>query len=113
MNEKQLFNLKQLIRDLPAGTGGLTMEELEDVQQAVNNELYAVRIKAFALMLEARMTGVDNNEDTMEAFYNTMEAFYNTQWTIQFGRHKLVVDNGATIYQGILSTLKDIIDNEL
>jgi len=114
MTEKTLSNLKQLLMDARIGEGGLAEEELNDIFDSVEHDLYKARLEGFVFMLDNAMPSSAADSVEGQRYYEeTMEKFYNTQWHITFGEHKVVVDNGATIFQGILSILKDIINNEL
>lgn len=113
MNQQQLFNLKQLIRDARHGDGGLTIEEIEDIQRYVDTELYVRRIKDFKQYLDKSLPyNMPNATPQQQAdFEEAMEQFYSKQWVIIFGNEKVVIDNEATIYNGILDTLSELIDH--
>ena len=113
MNQKQLFNLKQLIRDARHGDGGLTIEEIDDIQQAVDTELYVQRIKDFKQYVGKSLPyHMPNATPQQQAdFAEAIEQFYNKQWVIIFGNKKVVIDNEATIYNGILDALNELIDH--
>ena len=113
MNQKQLFNLKQLIRDARHGDGGLTIEEIDDIQQAVDTELYVQRIKDFKQYVDKSLPyDMPNATPQQQAdFDEAIEQFYSKQWVIIFGNEKVIIDNEATIYSGILDVLSELIDN--
>lgn len=112
MDQRQLFNLKQLIRAARRGDGGLTMEEIEDLQQAVNTELYAQRIKDFKQYVDKSIPyDMPNATPAQQAdFEHAMEKFYNMEWVICFGTAQVIINNEATIYNGMLDVLSELID---
>jgi len=113
MNQKQLFNLKQLIRDAKAGDGGLTIEEIDDLQRAVQSELYVQRIKDFKQAIDKALPhDLPNATYEQQAIYDEkMQQFYDTDWFIQFGEHKVTISNEATVYNYIVEMLQELIEN--
>jgi hypothetical protein len=106
MTLKQLFNMKQLVRDAKTGDGGLTSEELGDLLEVVMHELYAARIKEFAEHL-------DNSSPSENASEQELEDFYDKDWQITFNDRTVVIKNCATVNNYITGMLNFMLESEL
>lgn len=102
MTEKQLMNMQQLLRAAEVDSD-LTMEEVKDLQLAVKNELYALRIKNFKQHLDDMMPKADSSNEEWDKFYDH-------DWSISFGGKTVHIHNEATIYNSMCDALDEYID---
>lgn len=102
MTEKQLMNMQQLLRAAEVDSD-LTMEEVKDLQQAVKNELYALRIKNFRQFLD---DALPNNDSSNEEW----DKFYDRDWSISFCGKTVHIHNEATVYNSICDALSEYIE---
>lgn len=104
MTERQLRNLQQLLRAAEIDCDCLTIEEVEDLQQTIKDELYALRIKNFKQFLDDALPNNDSSE-------KDCDKFYSCDWSISFGGKTVTIHNGATIYNSIRDALSEYIED--
>lgn len=104
MTERQLMNMLQLLKAAEIDCGCCTIEEIEDLQQAVKDELYALRIKDFRQLLDEALSNADRSEEDYDKFYNC-------DWSISFAGKTVTIHNEPVIYNGICDVLDECIEN--
>ena len=109
MTERQLFNLKQLIRDARHGDGGLTNEEIDDLQQVVADNLHYAQVNEFIQHIDNAMPEDLPNatEEQQQQYDESWEPFYELDWAITFNGKTLIIGNEAVIYNAVLSALQE------
>lgn len=110
MTEKLLADMLRLISIAKTGNS-FTAEQLNSMHQKVSGELYAARIKQFKRMVDRALPDMPNDTEVrQQALNNAMDDFYDKSWTITFNGMSVTIENDATIYNGMLDTLNEIID---
>ena len=113
MTEKQLHNMLKLINEIKDDCHCLSVKDINDLQITIQSEMYCQQIKAFRDHVNNSMPADMPNctEEQQAAYDAAWEAFYESDWTIMFGGKAVTIHNEATIYNGILDTLNELIDN--
>ena len=92
-----LFRSQMLLKGQRNGV--LTLEETEDLLEAVETELYVRQVKDFRKHIVDSLPKGD------------LEPFYDETWTISFKGKSVTIGNEATIYHAMLDAMNDYIDD--
>lgn len=109
LDKKDVDKLERIIYNLKEEIGFLSVEDVEHLEQTLKNLAYVKAIKAFHKHLLDSMPNLPN--DTPEDTYDlAWQKFYETPFTISFGDKTVTIQNEATIWQGIVDALEEMID---
>lgn len=103
MTERQLMNMQQLLRAAEVDSD-LTMEEVKDLQRAVKNELYELRIKNFRQRLDDVLPPQDSSDEEWNKFYSY-------DWSVSFGGKTVTIRNDAVMYHCMCDALDEYIED--
>lgn len=105
-------NLLKILREKKDDIGCVSVKTVHDLLNKLKYLEYNKGIIEFHQMLVDAMPDLPNNTDEeQKAFDKAWEKFYSTPFTISFGGKSVTIENEATIYNGIVDTLKELIDN--
>lgn len=111
LTEKELRMLSMIVRRFSDEIDFLTEEEVNHLITTLRCTREAREVKDFHnYLIEAMPDGPNSTPEEQEAFDEAWEKFYETPFTISFGGKSVTIANDATIYNGILDTLKELID---
>lgn len=104
MTDKQLHDILKLIEEAKDDCHCLTNNELNSLRITCEAEIYNRSVIAFRDRVDKAMPLADCTEADWEKFYSS-------PWTITFAGRTVTIFNEATIYNGMLDTLNELIDN--
>lgn len=106
MTERQLMNMLQLLKAAEIDCGCLTIEEIEDLQQTVESELYALHIKEFEQFIENALPYADGSDEDWDKFYSH-------DWSVTFAGKTVTIHNDDAIYNCMHDALEEYISAHL
>lgn len=109
LSTKDVATLEIIMKQSEKDLRFLSTEEIEHLQQTIRCLLYTKEIKEFHKHLLDSMPNLpsDTPDDTYDMAW---EKFYETDFVISFGDRSVVIKNEATVWQGIVDTLEEMID---
>lgn len=108
---EHIYNMLKIIREKKDDIGSVSVEDVEKLYTSLKCLAYANEVKNFYNFLEKSMPDLPNDTpENQDAFDEAWDKFYSTKFTIGFGGKFITIENEATIYNGILDTLKELID---
>ncbi len=114
LNERQLMQISQLLKAAEVDCHFLSIEEIEDLQQAVDYDLHQRQIISFKEHLEKSMpSGPNSTPEQQAALDAAFDKFYSTDWRVSFGNKSVKLHNCALVYNGIEELLIDVLDEEI
>lgn len=89
----------------------VSVHTVDELYRSLKCLEYNKNIIEFYKMLVDAMPDLPNDTpEQQEAFDDAWEKFYMTDFTISFGDKSVTISNEATVYNGIVDTLKELID---
>jgi|WetSurMetagenome_2_1015567.scaffolds.fasta_scaffold15213_5 hypothetical protein len=111
MTERQLMNMQQLLKAADIDCGCLSIEEVDDLHQVVDVELYKLRLNNFKEMLsQAIPTGANDTEEEQQLFDECMRTFYNTDLQVSFGTNTVSIHNDIDLFDGLVELVDAAIE---
>jgi hypothetical protein len=112
LSEKDLCMLSMIVKRFYDEIDFLSEEEVKHLSNMLKYAEKSCEIKNFYNHLIDSMPDMPNEtHEQQAAFDKAWEKFYETDFIISFGDRGVVIANEATIYNGIVDTLKELIDN--
>lgn len=112
LSSTEINSISRIISKFNEEIDFLSVKEVENLQQSLKYLAYNKDIEEFYQHLLDSMPDMPNSTvEEQEAFDEAWEEFYETPFIISFGGRTVKINNEATIYQGIVDTLKEMIDN--
>lgn len=111
LSVKDISMLSRAMIRLADDISFLTEEEVTHLIVTLQCAERNMKIREFYNHLIDAMPDMPNDTpEQQEAFDDAWEKFYETPFKITFGSKSVVISNEATIYNGIVDTLKELID---
>lgn len=112
LSTKDINMLSMIVKRFSDEIDFLTEEEVNHLETTLRCTKEVNEIKSFYNhLVDAMPDGPNGTSEEQAAFDKAWEKFYETPFTISFGGKSVTIANEATIYNGIVDTLKDLIDN--
>lgn len=112
LTTEEVHNLMKILREKRDDIGCVSVHTVDELYNSLKCLAYVKSIKDFHSFLDGCMPDLPNDTPAEQKAYDeAWEKFYETQFTIGFGGKMVTIENEATIYNGIMDTLKELIDN--
>lgn len=112
LSAADIHNLKKILHEKRDDIGCVSVHTVYDLFDKLKYLEYNKNIIEFHQMLVDAMPDLPNSTpEEQKAFDEAWEKFYSIPFTISFGGKSVTINNEATIYNGIVDTLKEMIDN--
>lgn len=112
LKASDIRTILKIINEKKDDIGCISTPELNNLRRSLKSAEYVLNIKDFYQYLYTAMPDLPNETQEEQDKYDIeWEKFYCTPFTITFGHKSVTIENEATIYNGILDTLNELIEN--
>lgn len=112
ISHNDALNLLKILREKRDDIGCVSTSVVDGLYERLKYVEYNATIIDFYKMLDKALPDLPSETPEEQTAYDeAWDKFYRTPFTISFGDKSVKIENDAIIYNGILDTLKEVVEN--